>query len=161
MAITIRCVQCSRKVKRNPRIKEGQHYCGLRGCQQARKNLWEQEKNKNDGSYRTLRRASKKQWLKEHPGSLYQEHYRATHPDYVQLNRKNQVKRNQKRKIIHTGDQIVKTDALNAERLIPAGLYTIKPYRTDAFGKIVKTDALIVQLTSLQQNRAYLFSNSP
>ena len=160
MALTIKCVHCGRKVKRNPRIKEGQHYCGLAGCQQARKNAWEQEKNKKDGHYRTRRRASKKQWLKEHPGSLYQENYRATHADYVQLNRENQVKRNQKRKIIHAGDQIVKTDALNSERLIPAGLYVIKQYRTDAFGKIVKTDALIVQLTSIQQNAVHLFSNS-
>jgi len=161
MALTIRCVHCGRKVKRNPRIKKGQHYCGLAVCQQARKNSWEQEKNKKDGYYRTRRRASKKQWLKKHPGSLYQEIYRSTHPDYVQLNRENQSKRNQKRKIIHAGEQIVKTDALISERLIPAGLYTIKPYRTDAFGKIVKTDALIVQLTSLQQHAAHLFSNSP
>jgi len=160
MALRIRCTHCGRKVKSNPRIKEGQYYCGLVVCQQARKNTWEQEKNKKDESYRTRRRASKKRWLKEHPGSLYQENYRSTHPDYVQLNRENQVKRNQKRKISHTGEQIVKTDALICERLIPGGLYTIKPYRTDALGKIVKTDALMVQLTSLQRNTAHLFSNS-
>ena len=87
MALTIKCVHCGRKVKRNPRIKEGQHYCGLAGCQQARKNTWEREKNKKDGCYRTGRMASKKRWLKEHPGSLYQENYRSTHPDYVQFNR--------------------------------------------------------------------------
>jgi len=161
MAIRIRCRHCRRRVKSNPRIKEGQHYCGLAACQQARKNSWEQEKNKNDESYRTRRRASKKRRLKEHPGSLYQENYRSAHPDYVQLNRENQVKRNQKRKILSTGAQIVKTDALICERLIPGGLYTIKPYRTDALGKIVKTDAIMVQLTSLQRNAAHLFSNSP
>ncbi len=121
MASTIKCAHCGRKVKRNPRIKEGQYYCGLAVCQQARKNSWEQEKNKKDGPYRTRRRASKKRWLKEHPGSLYQENYRATHPDYVLLNRENQSKRNQKRKIFHTDDQIVKTDALISERLILSG----------------------------------------
>lgn len=160
MASTFICTHCGKKVRRNPRIKEGQHYCGLAGCQQARKNSWEQEKNKNNGSYRTRRRASKKRWLKEHSGSLYQESYRSTHADYVQLNREKQVKRNQKRKIIHAGEQIVKTDALNSERLIPGGLYAIKPYRTDAFGKIVKTDALIVQLTGIQYHTAHQFLNT-
>ena len=163
MALTIRCVHCGRKVKRNPRIKKGQHYCGLAACQQARKNSWEQEKNKKDGHYRTRRRASKKRWLKEHPGSLYQGNYRATHPDYVQTNRENRLKKYHEKKLSDDQKNFVKTDASLPESRIPSGIYALFSYPTDAFGKtpehFVKTDALIVQLTGIQQNTAHLFSN--
>jgi hypothetical protein len=160
MASKFQCKHCRKRTKKNPRIKEGQHYCGSEACQQARKNAWEREKINRDGLYRTRLRASKKQWRKQPRGYLYQRKYRVTHPDYVQSNRGKQLKRNQKRKILLTGEQIVKTDALRSEKPIPSGLYTLIPYRTDTFGKIVKTDALIVQLSGIQKNTAQLYSDS-
>jgi len=164
MALTIRCAHCGRKVKRNPRIKEGQHYCGLAVCQQARKNAWEQERIKKDGRYSSDRRASKRGWRKRHAGFVYQAKYRESHPDYVQTNRENRLKKYHEKRISDDKKNFVKTDALSPESLIPSGVYALFSYRADASGRtpehFVKTDALIVQLTGIQQNAAHLFSNS-
>ena len=86
------------------------------------------------------------------------------HPDYVTVNRENQSKKGQKEEVFDTAEQIVKTDALSPERLIPTGVYILTPYRADvskkASGKIVKTDALIVQLKEIQRNTGFVAPNS-
>jgi hypothetical protein len=65
------------------------------------------------------------------------------------VNREKQHLRTQNNPKQHTGDclsNIVKTDTLISEKLISCGLYEILPYKTDPGKKIVKTDALIVEL---------------
>jgi bisphosphoglycerate-dependent phosphoglycerate mutase len=152
-----------KRVNKDPHIKSGQQYCGLKSCQQSRKNSWELNKISCDVIYGEKRKASKKQWCEQH-GYLYQRRYRETHPDYVTLNRENQVKRRQKEEVVDPGEQIVKTDALSPERLIPTGVYILTPYRADvskkSSGKIVKTDALIVQLSGIQHNTAHFSANT-
>jgi translation elongation factor EF-1beta len=66
----------------------------------------------------------------------------------VKVNREKQHLRN-KNNQKPTGDclsNIVKTDTLISGKLISFGLYEILPYKTDPDKKIVKTDALIVEL---------------
>ena len=86
------------------------------------------------------------------------------HPDYVTVNRENQTKNGQKEEVFDAGEQIVKTDTLSPERFIPTGVYKLTPYRTDeskkVSGKIVKTDALIVQLSGIQYNTAHILANA-
>lgn len=163
MATTFVCKCCGKRVKKDPHIKSGQQYCGLESCQQSRKNSWERNKIHSDDIYSEKRKSSKKQW-REQRGYLYQRRYREMHPDYVNVNRENQVKRRQKEEVFDAGEQIVKTDPLSPERLIPTGVYILTPYRADvskkASGKIVKTDALIVQLSGIQYNTAHFLANT-
>jgi len=163
MATTFVCKCCGKRVKKDPHIRSGQQYCGLESCQQSRKNSWERNKIANNDIYCDKRKASKMRW-REQRGYLYQRKYRETHPDYVTVNRENQAKRRQKEEVFDTVEQIVKTDALSPERLIPTGVYILTPYRADeskkASGKIVKTDALIVQLSGIQYNTAHFLANT-
>lgn len=48
--ITFRCVCCRRIRPVNPRVKD-QEYCGIKSCQQARKNKWQREKLQTDPDY--------------------------------------------------------------------------------------------------------------
>jgi len=147
-----RCKHCGKLCKANPRIKSLQHYCRLPKCQAARKNTWEKVKIKTDESYRQRRLASKKRWRKRHSAHTYQSRYRETHPEYVATNREKQKNR---------GTKIVKTDALLQERPINCGLYALLPWDTSKMKKIVKTDALMVQLTVLQSNPALSLQQLP
>ena len=129
MAQTFRCKHCGKIVRRNPRIKSAQRFCGKASCQQARKNEWEREKNRKDIDYRQRRGISKKRWRKHHSAHIYQHKYRESHPDYVQINREKQHNRNEKRKHSQSVTKIVKTDALISEKLINSGLYELLPYK--------------------------------
>jgi len=155
MGRTFRCKHCGKIVSGNPRVKSEQRYCGLSSCQAARKNAWEKEKIRKDDDYRHRRRASKANWRKRYPSHLYQHKYRESHPGYVFLNREKQQQRNEKRKVFNTRTKIVKTDALTSERLITAGLYEFLPCRQNNSGKIVKSDALMVQLSLIQSNTTF------
>jgi len=150
MTRMFRCKHCGKLFKRNPRIKSFQRYCGQKGCQQARKNAWELLKITTDERYRERRQASKKRWRKHRPGHVYQKKYRETHPDYVTHNCEQQQNRNENRKMVNSCTKIVNTDALPSGRPINPGLYALLPWDKGKKEKIVKTDALMVQLTVLQ-----------
>lgn len=140
---TFRCRHCGKIQKRNHRIKY-QQYCSDKSCQQARKNRWEKEKLSKDKEYLLQRREQKAKWRKNQSGHEYQRHYRANHPIYRERNCLLQRTRN-KRKL-----KIVKTDALNHAGLINSGIYVLSLYNKGGKKKIVKTDALIVELKSYQ-----------
>ena len=143
------CQCCGKQAPRNPRIKNRQKYCGQKVCQQSRKTRWERDRLKNDSSYHQRRNLQKTEWRKKHPAHQYQKDYRDNHPDYVEDNRKKQRIRNKNGQEAAAGANdpgIVKTDALTSERVSIGGLYEILPYRTRPGEKIVKTDALIVEL---------------
>lgn len=143
---TFRCVHCQGRYKKNSRLKGQQKYCGSQSCQQARKNRWEREKLSKDSEYRDRRRESKKRWYSRYPGNQYQNVYRHSHPNYLETNRKKQQKRNKSRTIESGFPKIVKTDALSSKSPVKRGLYILLPYQKTDTRKIVKTDALIVQL---------------
>jgi len=146
MSETFICSHCQRESLKNPRLKTPQSYCGAKECQQARKNCWERNQLKRDSGYKNRRRAAKRRWYKRRPGDRYQASYREAHPDYCQANRASQRERNRKGRQKGSSEKIVKTAALPSKNLIAQGLYVLLPYdQTDA-RKIVKTDALIVQI---------------
>jgi hypothetical protein len=154
MARMFRCKHCGKLSKRNPRIKIFQHYCGQKECQRARKNAWERVKINTNESYRQRRQASKRRWRKQHSAHAYQCQYRERHPDYLAKNREKQQQRNTRRKDLYGNAMIVKTDALPQQRPINPGLYALLPWDKSKMKKIVKTDALMVQLTVLQYTPA-------
>ena len=125
------CHHCKKRYKKNPRLKIVQRYCGSKECQQARKNSWERNKLKTNSDYKQKRKASKSNWYLKRPGYEYQKNYRLSHPSYVSDNRSKQQMRNSNR------NQVV--HELN----------------------IVKTDALIEQLTGIQPGMATSSNRSP
>ena len=164
MSKKFKCYHCQRWCTKNPRIKGKQKYCGAKECQQARKDLWEQEKLQNDPAYKVRRQAAKRRWYSKYPGYKYQSKYRKTHPEYCKENREKQILRNQKRQILEIVPKIVKTDTLSLKRAVSQDLYVLVPYKkaaekTDA-KKIVKTDALIVQMVATQQLAGDFLSDS-
>ncbi|HHV86250.1 MAG TPA: hypothetical protein GXX42_10640 [Petrimonas sp.] len=138
------CHHCHRRCLRNFRIKSGQHYCGSPSCQQARKNKWERDKSASDTLYRQARSAAKKAWYRAYPGDRYQHSYRAGHPGYVTSNRAGQRTRTARLK--GPSPEIVKTDASSSATPFPSGFYKLLPFDSRDMEKIVKTDALIVEL---------------
>jgi len=153
------CCHCKRRAKKNPRLKTGQRYCGLKSCQQARKNSHERERLKSDPDYYARRKAQKADWRNRQQG-IYQKTYRENHLDYLEQNRLLQRLRNRRTKtclVPGVDPRIVKTDALTSIMPISAGLYEIRPYKTHPGEKIVKTDGLIVTLslhTGIQESLA-------
>ena len=152
MAKTFVCKNCGERKPANPRLKGHQGYCGDPECQRVRKRIWQKNKMAHDPDYRDRQIACLKRWREQRPLDKYQSCYREQHPDYVEKNRQLQKKRNQKRAKKAELAKIVKMDALKmpSEKL---DTYIMNPYKVDSVGKIVKMDALIVQLADIKADR--------
>jgi len=148
---TCRC--CKQKKKANRRLKKPQKYCGQRLCQQARKREWDQQKRKTDEDYRQRRKLSQERWRKTRPGDAYQKTYRQAHSQYEQDNRRRQKIRNHAFRRSKFGLFSGLGQSRTAEGPKPgaSALFRIEPYQTRRGQKIVKTDALIVELTVHQE----------
>ena len=149
MSTYFTCRHCRQKKKANSRLKELQKYCGEKSCQQARKQLWDKKRRKTDASYRLRRKQSQARWRKKYPGASYQKSYRQAHGPYEQENRIRQQLRN---RLARQGiiEQLVSTRqehrSAGGAKTVGGGLYQIQRYTTPRDKKIVKTDALIVEL---------------
>ena len=113
--------------------------------------------------YREQRNLQKSQWRNNRPLHRYQSCYREGHPDYVESNRQKQQIRNNYVKKSNTEDSapnIVKTDTLTPAPLILCGMYELLPYKTSPDKKIVKTDALIVELRARSDIQEVLVADS-
>lgn len=147
------CHHCDKLYRCDIRLKVKQKYCSSKVCQQARKNLWEREKILADEDYCNKRKASKAAWRKRKPAYRYQKAYREKHAEYVKRNKDMQKEREKKARALSRDgllSKIVKTDALNDINIATSGLYEILPYNFGTRKKIVKTDALIVEIRSYQ-----------
>ena len=148
MISTFICLHCGKQVPPNPRIKKGQKYCGAKECQRARKRLTSKTGSAITPEGLALRKARNKRWRESHPAYKYQKLYRSTHPEYVQENKEQQRLRNMKRQTFYpynVSQKIVKTGALTGYPC-ESGVYALMPVQE---GKIVKTDALQVQMQVL------------
>ena len=157
MAKTILCNHCGEHKPANPRLKGNQQYCGAPECQQARKSKWQKNKMDQDSQYNSRQNAYVERWRKQRPSDKYQSQYRDKNPEYVERNRQLQRIRNKKRKKQAQLVKIVKMDALKkpSEKL---NTYVMNSYKIDSDGKIVKMDALIVQLADFHKDRELFFS---
>lgn len=149
MAKTFRCKNCGKRKPANPRLKGNQNYCGASECQQARKSIWQKNKMKRDSDYHDRQTACVKRWRQQRPLDKYQSQYRKDHAEYVERNQQLQKIRNKRRAKQSELIKIVKMDALKSpsEKL---NTYVMNPYKVDPAGRIVKMDALIVQLADIQ-----------
>ena len=158
MATTFVCRNCGERNPANIRLKDTtQHYCSQKDCQRARKAAWQKDRMAEDPQYRSGQLECLRLWRKKRPLDRYQEQYRQDHPDYVRKNRELQRLRNQKRLKLPDGQKIVKMDTL--KKLSDKSMtYIMNPFKMDASGKIVKMDALIVQLTNLHDTSGQIIS---
>jgi hypothetical protein len=159
MRSTFICLHCGKQVPPNPRIKKGQKYCGAKECQQARKREWDKKHYNTNKTYRKKRLTSQNTWRKKRAADQYQKEYRDKHPEYVKRNRELQRNRNKKQQILQQEancKKIVNTDALSS---YPSenGIYTLIPIKE---GKIVNTDALLVQMKTLTDTEAFFPPNT-
>ena len=153
---TFTCRHCGKTLPRNPRLKKKQEYCSALSCQQARKNAWGRREYRINKTHRNKRLESQKTCYANRPGHAYQAAYREKHPEYDQRNRELQRKRN-KRRPNDGGSMIVNTDALSLQASID-GSYALMPIAKG--GKIVNTDAFVVQLRAMTGSHAFLPSNT-
>jgi hypothetical protein len=150
------CRHCGKTLPRNPRLKKTQKYCSARACQQSRKNIWGKKEYQTNKSHREKRLASQKLCYERRPGHAYQASYRRKHSEYEHRNRELQkVRNNRCRK--DPGSMIVNTDALSPRASID-GAYALMPITKG--GKIVNTDAFMVQLYAMTGSQAFLPSNT-
>jgi hypothetical protein len=147
---TFVCRACGRIKPINYRLKRAQAYCGERACQRARKFAWQKHNTVTNMSYRNQQIDCLKRWRRRRPLHQYQKLYREQNPDYVQLNREQQRRRNHRRNSVLTAGPIVKMDTFQP---IKSGFYLLVPCAQNASKKIVKMDALLVELKSFQGPR--------
>jgi hypothetical protein len=103
-------------------------------------------------NYAARQKECKQIWRKNRPAHAYQKHYRETHPDYVKRNREQQRERNRKRRLLEKQDEsqkIVKIDTLSGIQREPRR-YTMRVLTPNVSEKIVKIDALVVELQEYQ-----------
>lgn len=112
----IRCAHCRRVFYPDPRVKN-QRYCSAKGCQRARKNLWQRRKMATDTDYRANQKDCQKNWHKRHPG--YWRQYRSRRSEYRRANRFLQKHRDEKRRF----RRLAKMDALRRFSRFKAGTY--------------------------------------
>ena len=116
----IRCVHCGCLFSPNPRVKN-QRYCSKKGCQRARKNLWQRQKMATDPDYRANQRDCQKKWHRRHPD--YWRNYRQLRADYCRHNRLLQKVRDHRRRVKH----LAKMDALRPVSSFKGGTYYLVP----------------------------------
>jgi hypothetical protein len=113
--------------------------------------------------YRAKQIACLVRWRKEHLLHRYQKQYRDDHPEYVEKNREKQRLRNDKRRQQRVQltplEKIVKMDAFQNQP-IKSGVYWLAPYAMDTSKKIVKMDALLVELKKFHDNSSIQLANT-
>lgn len=144
MISTFICHHCGRTCRCNPRVKD-QKYCSAKACQQARKNTWGKTEYQTNETHRQKRLMSQKRCYKARKGDVYMQKYREDHIGYKERNRELQKIRNLKNRKEPLA-KIVNTDALSLQPSID-GVYALMQVTTE--GKIVNTDAFMVQLQAL------------
>jgi hypothetical protein len=160
MQTKLLCKNGGHEVDANPRLKGNQLYCGAPECQRARKRTWQKNKMATDKKYRRNQIACLVRWRKEHALHRYQKQYRQDHPEYVEKNREKQRLRNDKRRQrVQLSPKIVKMDAFQ-NQAIKSGVYWLAPCAMDASQKIVKMDALLVELKKFHDDSPIHIANT-
>jgi len=152
MNSTFICHHCGKSVPRDPRIKK-QKYCSSLNCQNARKRLFDM-KTCSTPKGKSQKKGCNKRWRDARPAHAYQKQYRLNHPDYEKRNREMQVNRNRKCQK-DPSSIIVKTDAILLQPLYDRVYAGFKVKN----GKIVKTDALMLQLQAQASVKAFSLLN--
>ncbi|MEW6711901.1 MAG: hypothetical protein AB1403_18915 [Candidatus Riflebacteria bacterium] len=139
------CKHCGKSFEPHRSVSH-QAYCSNHNCQKARKRNWQKQKLKKDPDYKANQKSSQKAWRDKNP--QYMQAYRLRTPFYIQENRQQQRKRNDRRKkadfcgsfiAFPSSSLIVKMDELNPEQQRVSA--SISPLDFDS-SLIVKMDEL-------------------
>lgn len=153
---TLVCCHCGQEVPRSKKLKHlHQRYCGAKACQNARKQAFERKKYQTDSSFRAKKLKQAKQTRQSHADrgdpqacSRYQADYRASHPDYVEENRKKQRLRNARKKQKKADEaKIVNPDTLILQQSDNDTVYAM--IAVD-YKKIVNPDTFMLQFPDIE-----------
>lgn len=139
-----RCKACGKNFQQHPQVTN-QTYCSEPECQRERRRRWRQEKRRTDPDYRENQSRINKDWLANNPE--YWSQYRDANPSYVERNRTQQQRRNQKLRNVPIGKLYVSAPAFP----FASGLYRIELVSGDG---IVKMDSWTVEIVVLPMNHA-------
>ena len=139
-----RCSCCGRRLLSDPRVKN-QRYCGMRKCQQARKNKWQRQKLLTDPDYRANKIESQQQWRQSNKG--YSKQYRKKNLLYVERNRKQQKERDLRHRNVPPTScvSLAKKDELTSFFDDNSKEYFLYPLSSD----LAKKDALMVKIVPI------------
>ena len=89
-----KCKSCGQEFRPHPQVPS-QTYCSVKACQCDRRRLAQMARRYDDPDYRDNDDRANKAWAVKNPS--YWKQYRASHPEYVERNRKQQQVRNKRK----------------------------------------------------------------
>jgi hypothetical protein len=145
------CTNCQSPFRPNQKVPS-QKFCSKSQCQKERRKKWHRKKLQEDDDYKKNQANAQKTWTKKNPE--YWKIYRAKHPEYVEKNKMQQTKRNQRYKVgrncLPNGtDMIAKMDELILKSDLVSGYYMLYPV---AVGKIAKMDEMLVRIEVISKS---------
>jgi hypothetical protein len=107
---------------------------------------WQKMKLATDEIYKGNQKDAQERWRESHKD--YSRNYRDAHPEYAEENRKKQINRNAKRKMLlnlpdFVKSEIAKMDVSKSKKVIISGYYRLIPLLP---GKIAKMDQFIAKI---------------
>lgn len=140
------CEGCGQQFQPRPQTPN-QAYCSEPNCQKVRRLRWQVDKRKNDPDYADNQGRAQKAWRARNAD--YWKNYRATHPEYVEQNRRNQRGR-KKQELPSKGREIAKMDVLKPFPIVPSGIYKMK---LTSISDVANIDVWIVELRVIEYSR--------
>ncbi|MBB3176352.1 hypothetical protein [Variovorax sp. Sphag1AA] len=119
------CNACGSAFEPRPQSPR-QAYCSEPKCQTARKLLWQRTKRRTDADYHQNQVEAQKAWRTKN--RAYWKNYRDAHPEYTDMNRSQQRRRNAGR---FRAPLIAKSD-VSSPWPPPAGLFRLTEIHSDA-----------------------------
>jgi hypothetical protein len=140
------CEGCGQQFQPRPQTPN-QAYCSQPTCQKVRRLRWQVNKRKSDPDYADNQFRAQQAWRARNAD--YWKNYRATHPVYVEQNRKNQRGR-RKQELLSQGKEIAKMDASKPLPTVPSGTYKMN---LTSVSDIANMDVWIVELRVIEYSR--------
>lgn len=141
------CAYCKSKF-RPDRYHPHQNYCLKEQCQRSRRSTWHKIKLTTDKAYRENQADAQALWKAKNPD--YWKNYRASHPQYVERNRREQQLRRSRSKtslMPPSQPDVAKMDVASLQQPVKSGRYRLILLDNDS---VVKMDFAIVQLSVLE-----------
>lgn len=132
-----RCECCGVEFRPCPQVRD-QRRCGEPRCQRWRKQRWKAMKLASDADDADNQAQAQRRWCTGH--ARYWRDWRSRHPEYCAQNRVRQRARDRRRR----GDDLAKSDAIEAKVPIRSGTYRLTPAASE---DLAKSDAITVEIT--------------
>lgn len=134
------CAACGKQFTARPQ-KPRQKYCSSPNCQSKRRQVWQQERLRDNQFHHDNQVDAQQAWRDRNPG--YWKQYRREHPEYVEQNRNKQRSRDSKIK----SKTLAKSDVSKQSQTLQAGVYFLRPVKATG---LAKKDVWIVEITLME-----------